>query len=266
MAPKYEVKIEDLGTGHRNYQVICELYHITSNRFLGAGVGSCSTMESKYRYRDASKKCPHCGREAIIKGKPEYGSGWLCYGKKGGCNSKFKDGDSSIEKQATGKVENVDIADTYNTVLKMAKKRAHVDAVLTATAASDIFTQDIEDPEPKQEAKVSEIQEAEVIQNDPPQVQTEEPTEAPQIRPAIPSPASPGVQFVQTFIGLIEDKVSSRGTHYWVITDSEGVSYKCFSSTVAAYATKCKEETKKVELKYVNGKYGLEIKFLYTAD
>jgi hypothetical protein len=30
-------------------------------------------------------------------------------------------------------------------VLKMAKKRAHVDAVLTATVASDIFTQDVED-------------------------------------------------------------------------------------------------------------------------
>lgn len=35
--------------------------------------------------------------------------------------------------------------DVYNTVLKMAKKRSHVDAILTATAASDIFTQDIED-------------------------------------------------------------------------------------------------------------------------
>lgn len=42
-------------------------------------------------------------------------------------------------------VENPDIADTYNTVLKMAKKRAHVDAMITATAASDIFTQDVED-------------------------------------------------------------------------------------------------------------------------
>jgi hypothetical protein len=41
--------------------------------------------------------------------------------------------------------ENPDIADTYNTVLKMAKKRAHVDAMITATAASDIFTQDVED-------------------------------------------------------------------------------------------------------------------------
>ena len=43
------------------------------------------------------------------------------------------------------KQENPDIADVYNTVLKMAKKRAMVDAVLTITAASDIFTQDLEE-------------------------------------------------------------------------------------------------------------------------
>jgi hypothetical protein len=36
-------------------------------------------------------------------------------------------------------------ADVSNTVLKMAKKRGLIDAVLTVTAASDLFTQDIED-------------------------------------------------------------------------------------------------------------------------
>lgn len=41
--------------------------------------------------------------------------------------------------------ERTDIADQYNTVLKMAKKRAIVDGTLSATAASDIFTQDIEE-------------------------------------------------------------------------------------------------------------------------
>ena len=43
------------------------------------------------------------------------------------------------------KIENEDIADVYNTVLKMAKKRAHIDATLTVTGAADIFTQDIID-------------------------------------------------------------------------------------------------------------------------
>jgi hypothetical protein len=40
---------------------------------------------------------------------------------------------------------NTNLPDTYNTVLKMACKRALVAAVLNATAASDIFTQDLED-------------------------------------------------------------------------------------------------------------------------
>jgi hypothetical protein len=34
-------------------------------------------------------KCPTCGVNAIIKGKEEYGGGWLCFKKKGGCGDKF---------------------------------------------------------------------------------------------------------------------------------------------------------------------------------
>jgi hypothetical protein len=53
-----------------------------------------------------------------------------------------------IFRKSAERVENPDIADCYNTVLKIAKKRAHVDAMLTATAASDIFThEEIEDDE-----------------------------------------------------------------------------------------------------------------------
>lgn len=51
------------------------------------------------------------------------------------------DGSGKDRKQ----VENPDIADVYNTVLKMAKKRAHVDATLTVTGAADLFTQDLID-------------------------------------------------------------------------------------------------------------------------
>ena len=58
--------------------------------------------------------------------------------------------DDQSRSRNGGKAENPDIADTYNTVLKMAKKRAHVDAIITVTAASDIFTQDVEDLLPEQ--------------------------------------------------------------------------------------------------------------------
>lgn len=144
----FDVQREDLPGGHREYTITCTL-RSPSGELLGQGVGSCSTMESKYRYRQAERKCPECGVVAIIKGRPEYGGGWICFGKKGGCGAKYKDGDAVIEKQALGRVENPDIADCYNTVLKIAKKRAHVDATLTTTAASDIFTQDIEDLPPE---------------------------------------------------------------------------------------------------------------------
>lgn len=143
--PSYKIERLDIPGYHREYIITCELRHIETGKLLGAGVGSCSTMESKYRWRKAARTCPECGKECIIKGKAEYGGGWLCFKNKGGCGAKWKDGDQIIEGQETGNTENPDLADQYNTVLKMAKKRAHVDATLTALAASDIFTQDIDE-------------------------------------------------------------------------------------------------------------------------
>jgi hypothetical protein len=129
----------------------CTLFHIPTGQRRGSGMGMCTTKESKYAWRKAVRVCPECNAEAIIKGKEEYGGGWVCFKKKGGCGAKFKEGDRAIEKQETGRAPNEDIADTYNTVLKMANKRSLVAAVLNATAASDIFTQDLEDlPPPEQ--------------------------------------------------------------------------------------------------------------------
>ena len=139
-----DIRIDNMSDGHREVSVYCHILN-SEGLELATGVGSCSTMESKYRYRNSAIKCPACGVEAIIKGKKEYGGGWLCFAKRGGCGAKFSDGDTEIELQPVGKQENPDIADTYNTVLKMAKKRAYVDGILSATGASDIFTQDIED-------------------------------------------------------------------------------------------------------------------------
>jgi hypothetical protein len=152
--PKYDVQKIDLPNGHREYIVTTTLQK-PDGSFVAQGVGSCSTMESKYRYRNAAKKCPHCGKETIIKGKDEYGGGWICYAKKGGCGAKFADNAPEITSQPTGKVENPDIADTYNTVLKIAKKRSHVDSEITACAASDIFTQDVEDSQPDEAVPVA---------------------------------------------------------------------------------------------------------------
>lgn len=144
-APSFEIREKDFPGGHREYEIVTQLIHIPTDLFVGQGVGICSTMESKYRWRKAERACPVCGAYAIIKGSAQYGGGWLCWKKKDGCGAKFSAGDPQIESQQVGRVENSDIADTYNTVLKMGKKRSLVDAILTATAASDIFMQDVED-------------------------------------------------------------------------------------------------------------------------
>lgn len=142
--PQYEIEQKQEGV-HLTITSKCTLYHIPSGQRFGSGMGSCSTKESKYAYRTSARKCPSCGSEAIIKGKAEYGGGWICFKKKGGCGAKYDDGDKAIEAQTEGRAPNDDIADQYNTVLKMSNKRALVAAVLNTTAASDIFTQDIED-------------------------------------------------------------------------------------------------------------------------
>lgn len=142
--PQYD-SVERYEGAHLTVKSKCTLYHITSGQRFGSGEGSCSTRESKYAYRSAAIKCPVCGKESVIKGKEEYGGGWVCFKKKDGCGAKFKDGDATIESQPRGRAPNEDLADQYNTVLKMANKRSLVAAVLNATAASDIFTQDIED-------------------------------------------------------------------------------------------------------------------------
>lgn len=147
LAPEYTIQETALDGGHKEYRVVCTLRSIQSGSFVGQGVGVCSSMESKYRFRGGARKCPNCGKETIIKGKEQFGGGWLCWTKKGGCGSKWADGEELIENQNIDRVENDNPADTFNTVLKMAKKRAFVDATITATAASDIFTQDIGDPE-----------------------------------------------------------------------------------------------------------------------
>ena len=145
LRPQFEQKIIDLPNLHREIHTKCEIFHMDSGVKIAEGVGSCSTMESKYRWRNSALKCPVCGAETVIKGKEEYGGGFVCFFKKGGCGAKFKDDDASIAGQKIGKVENPDIADVYNTVTKISKKRAYVDATITACAASDIFSQDAED-------------------------------------------------------------------------------------------------------------------------
>jgi len=101
------------------FRVICRILN-WSGVFVGAGVGECSTKEDKYNWRAAVS-------EKEFDTTPE--------------------DRRRIKYSRTGETKQVrtNPHDLANTVLKMGKKRALVDGVLTATGASDIFTQDIED-------------------------------------------------------------------------------------------------------------------------
>lgn len=142
--PEYEIE-KDWDGDHLTVTSTCTLYHIPTGNRVASGVAMCSTRESKYAWRKADRRCPNCGATAIIKGKAEYGGGWLCFAKKGGCGHKWPNGAAVIEGQETARVPNPELPDTYNTVVKMACKRALTAAVLNGTAASDIFTQDLDD-------------------------------------------------------------------------------------------------------------------------
>lgn len=140
LAPRFDVRRTDYPNGHREYEITCTL----NDRHQG--VGACSTLEAKYRYRTGPKK---------FTGKPVPKDYWNLRGSNPAKASEMLGGKGfAVGKNDAGaweiceageKVEHDNPADHWNTVLKMAKKRAHVDAILTATAASDIFAQDIDE-------------------------------------------------------------------------------------------------------------------------
>ena len=146
LAPTYDVDERNLDRDHREYRVQCTLSSILTGAFLGQGVGTCSTMETKYRFRAGV---------AEVTDKPVPRAYWDTRGEDPALALDMIGGKGFTVKKVEGrgwfiakggeKVETDTPQDSYNTVLKMAKKRALVDAVLTATAASDIFTQDLED-------------------------------------------------------------------------------------------------------------------------
>ena len=192
--PQYEI-VERYDGDHLTITSRCLLYHIPTGRRYGSGMGSCSTRESKYAYRIAARTCPACGQAAIIKGKQEYGGGWVCFKKKDGCGAKFADGDAVIESQVHGRTANEDLPDQYNTVLKMANKRSLVAAALNATAASDIFTQDMEDAPEPEAAPVVETPVAVVA---PPPPQRKQPGAA------VPAPPANGEVLLTDWLAVLK--------------------------------------------------------------
>lgn len=112
-----EPSIEELGDG---YRVTVRVFHIPTGQTVGYGMGSCSWGEEKYAWR-AAKPGEY---DALIEE---------------GLGSEVR---LKYNRDGTTKQVKTNPCDLQNTVLKMAVKRARVDACLTVTAASDVFDQD----------------------------------------------------------------------------------------------------------------------------
>ncbi|HSE45951.1 MAG TPA: hypothetical protein VLA89_11560 [Gemmatimonadales bacterium] len=123
---------------------------------VAVGYGQANSWEKRYRYRSGGKPCPECGNIGSLTGKPtSQGSHW-CIPDKGGCNANIS-ADRYATLQKVDQVENPDPYELANTLVKMAEKRAHVDATLRATATSGLFTQDEDEKvQPRNNVRKSE--------------------------------------------------------------------------------------------------------------
>jgi len=142
--PKYVVETKEERPDFILREYRCELYNVVTGELVGEAIGSANSREEKYLVQTAARLCPVCNKPTIIKGKDEFGGGWLCFAKKGGCGAKFVDEDKKILDQ-TGAVSSDKVQNLHNTIISIAQKRAFVKATRTATATSNIFTDEPDD-------------------------------------------------------------------------------------------------------------------------
>jgi hypothetical protein len=114
-------RVEDWERGRFAYTVKATLRSKRTGLLEAEGLGSCNSMEARYRWL------------------------WVWENK---LPPGFDPTGLAVRHTKSGRqyrVPNEDPWSQVNTILKMAKKRALVDAVLSATRSSGLFTQDLED-------------------------------------------------------------------------------------------------------------------------
>jgi hypothetical protein len=123
IVPVYDIdsRIEDFDKGFISYSFKCTL--MRGDMPVSQGVGCCNSLEPKYKYIWAKEEevPTHLDKSTLKTKNDRYG------------------------RYTQYQIENPEIAGLANTIMKMAKKRAYVDATLQVAALSDVFTQDLED-------------------------------------------------------------------------------------------------------------------------
>lgn len=141
LGAEYQHRIEELPGGHINVVVTTKFIHYPTQTVIGFGVGSCSTLESKHRYRIGPVEFTghQVPREYWDLRKTDPESAQKLLGGRGYSARKNPDTGNYEIVMAGQKIDNADPADQWNTALKIAKKRSYVDGIQTLTAAGDIF-------------------------------------------------------------------------------------------------------------------------------
>ncbi len=149
LRPEYKETITER-EGFYGVLVRTHLIHIPTGEVWGEGLGSANSRETRYLNQVKRRVCPNCGKATIFKSR-DPGGGWYCWKAKEGCGTQFPEGDPAMSVDRA-QINPDKVCDLHNTILKMGCKRSKVGGVLTATAASEIFTQDLEDMDIADEA------------------------------------------------------------------------------------------------------------------
>lgn len=120
-------RICDWAAGFFLFRKRCVLTSRRDGRYIGDGLGSCNSRESRYAYRWAFDNEVPAGID------------------KATLRSETKQSRKTGKPYTRYRLPNEDIYSLVNTIEKMACKRALVHAVIGATRSAGIFTQDVED-------------------------------------------------------------------------------------------------------------------------
>lgn len=231
----YPKEIEDLSTDDEiRYRVKVHGVAMENDMVLfGVGIGECSSNEEKYKWRK-----PVCDEEFNETPEDRRRLKW------------FKGyGDKPPYQQKQIRTSPSDVA---NTVLKMAKKRGQIDMTLTATGASDVFDQDLED---LPEGLVGEVAEKKT------------PVKAPQ-KKATPTVAAGSNMAAITIKEVIEQTTTKDGgkmkNPLYHVHSEEGADYKTFDKKLSDLASSAIGQ--QANITFEQNQYGKDLKTIELLE
>ena len=227
-----EPEVEDLSTpDEARYRVAVHGVHMGTGTVVGTGIGECSSNEEKYKWR--ASVCDEEWDETPVDRR----------------RVKYKKYNNKVSKIKQVRTEPADIA---NTVLKMSKKRGQIDMTLTSTAASDVFTQDIED-------MPDGVRESVVGGESRPPVSMPKPAKAkPASKPAAPPAADQAPGTDELTVTGVPETVSEKptkngGTRYGIVIRDEW--YNTFDDKVGDAAKDAKEQGTEIGFVFIDEEY-----------